>query len=95
MSDAPFDADEQETLFTFPCEFPIKAMGKSGEHLETAVLSIINRHVDDLSETAIKMNASKGGNFTSITITITAQSKAQLDGIYIELTACEHVLYAL
>ncbi|MDH5472512.1 MAG: DUF493 domain-containing protein [Gammaproteobacteria bacterium] len=87
--------NEEDTLFAFPCEFPIKAMGKSGPELEGAVLAIINRHVPDLSEGAIKLNASKGGNYTSITITITAQSKAHLDGIYYELTACEHVLFAL
>ncbi len=86
---------EDETLFEFPCEFPIKAMGKSGPALELAVLEIINRHVPDLTEGAIRLNASKGGNYTSITITITAQSKSHLDGIYMELTQCEHVLYAI
>lgn len=85
----------EETLFEFPCEFPIKAMGKSGADLESAVLDIINRHVPDLSEGAVKMTESKGGKYTSITITITAQSKAHLDGIYLELTSCEHVLYAI
>ena len=86
---------EQETLFDFPCEFPIKAMGKSGPDLEIAVLEIINRHVPDLAEGAVRLNASKGGNYTSITITINAQSKAHLDAIYMELTRCEHVLYAI
>ena len=86
---------EEETLFEFPCEFPIKAMGKSGEALETAVMAIIHRHVPDLCESAVKMNESSGGKFVSITITITAQSKDHLDGIYLELTACEHVLYAI
>jgi len=88
-------ANEEETLFEFPCEFPVKAMGKSGEQLEAAVMDIINRHVSDLSEGAVKMNESSGGKFVSITITITAQSKAHLDGIYYELTACEHVLFAI
>ncbi|MCW8956430.1 MAG: DUF493 domain-containing protein [Gammaproteobacteria bacterium] len=86
---------EEETLFEFPCEFPIKAMGKSGPALEVAVLEIINRHVLDLPEGAVRLVESKGGKYTSITITITAQSKAHLDGIYMELTDCEHVLYAL
>ena len=86
---------EEESLFDFPCEFPIKAMGKSGMTLEAAVMEIIHRHVEDLGEGAVKMNESKGGKFVSITITITAQSKAHLDGIYYELTACEHVLFAL
>ena len=86
---------EEETLFDFPCEFPIKAMGKTGDQLETAVLEIINRHVPDLPEGAVKFATSKGGKYTSITITITAQSKQHLDGIYLDLTSCEHVLYAI
>ena len=86
---------EEETLFEFPCEFPIKAMGRTGPELELAVLEIINRHVPDLPEGAVRLAASKGGKYTSITITITAQSKAHLDGIYLELTHCEHVLYAI
>jgi hypothetical protein len=89
------DSTEQETLFEFPCQFPIKAMGKSGEVFEAAVIEIVNRHVEELPEGAVKLGASKGGNYTSITITITAHSKAQLDAIYMELTSCEHVLYAL
>ncbi|MFW2371999.1 MAG: YbeD family protein [Gammaproteobacteria bacterium] len=86
---------EEETLFEFPCEFPIKAMGKTGPELELAVLEIITRHVPDLSEGAMRLAESRGGKYTSITITITAQNKAHLDGIYMELTACEHVLYAI
>jgi putative lipoic acid-binding regulatory protein len=87
--------DEEETLFEFPCEFPIKAMGKTGPELEMAVFEIIHRHVPDLPEGAVKMNTSKGGKYTSITITVKAQSKAHLDGIYLDLTRCEHVLYAI
>ncbi|MDH5766198.1 MAG: DUF493 domain-containing protein [Gammaproteobacteria bacterium] len=92
MSD---NSNEEETLFEFPCEFPIKAMGRSGPELESAVLDIMHRHVPDLTEGSVKLTASKGGKFTSITVTITAQSKAHVDGIYLELTACEHVLFAI
>jgi len=87
--------DEQETLFKFPCEFPIKAMGKTGDELEVAVLEIINRHVEDLAEGAVKFTQSSNGKFTSITITFTAHSKDHLDKIYIDLTACDHVLYCI
>jgi len=87
--------EEGETLLEFPCDFPIKAMGLSCDELEIAVLDIINRHVDDLSEGALRMKPSKNGKYTAITVTITAHSKQQLDNIYIELTACEHVSIAL
>ena len=86
---------EGETLLEFPCEFPVKAMGLTCDELEMAVIEIINRHVDDLTEGALRMRPSKTGKYTAITITITAQSKQQLDNIYIDLSACEHVTIAL
>ncbi len=87
--------DDGETLLEFPCEFPIKAMGLACDELEVAVIEIINRHVEDLGEGALSMRPSKNGKYTAITITITARSKQQLDAIYIDLTACEHVSIAL
>ena len=86
---------EGETLLEFPCEFPVKAMGLTCDSLEISVIEIINRHVDNLSEGALRMKPSKNGKYTAITITITAHSKQQLDNIYIELTACEYVSMAL
>ena len=87
--------EEGETLLKFPCEFPVKAMGLACDELEIAVIEIINRHVDNLAEDALTMRPSKNGKYTAITITITAHSKQQLDAIYMELTACEHVSIAL
>lgn len=84
-----------ETLLEFPCDFPIKAMGLACDEFEIAVIEIINRHVEYLAEDALKMKPSKTGKYTAITITITASSKQQLDAIYIDLTACEHVSIAL
>ena len=86
---------EGETLLEFPCEFPIKAMGLTCDALEISVIEIINHHVYHLSEGALSMRPSKTGKITAITITITAHSKLQLDNIYIDLTACEHVTMAL
>lgn len=86
---------EGETLLKFPCEFPVKAMGLTCDELEISVIEIVNRHVENLPENALKMKPSKNGKYTAITITITAHSKDQLDAIYIDLTACEHVSIAL
>lgn len=87
--------EEGETLLEFPCEFPVKAMGLACVELEAAVIEIINRHVDDLGEGAVTMKPSRNGKYTAITINVTAQSKQQLDSIYMELTACEYVSIAL
>lgn len=87
--------ENTDELFNFPCEFPIKIMGRCDCELESLVVEIINRHVDDLSENAVKTRSSGQGNFISITITVTARSREQLDNIYLELTAREEVLMAL
>ena len=87
--------EDGETLLEFPCEFPIKAMGLACDEFEIAVIEIINRHVENLGEGALTMKPSRNGKYTAITIRITAHSKDQLDAIYMDLTACEHVSIAL
>jgi len=87
--------EDEESLLKFPCEFPIKAMGKATPELEIAVLEIMNRHVPDLGEGSVKTRESRNGNYISITVTIQARSRDQLDAIYMELTSCEHIVFAI
>ncbi len=86
---------EQETLLEFPCAFPIKAMGQDDGAFETLVVELVRKHAPDLGEGAVASRASQGGKYLSVTVTVTATSREQLDNIYRELTACEQVLYAL
>ncbi len=87
--------EDEESLLKFPCEFPIKAMGKATPELEIAVLEIMHRHVPDLGEGSVKTRESRNGNYLSITVTIQARSRDQLDAIYMELTSCEHIVFAI
>lgn len=87
--------NHQETALEFPCNFPIKAMGHARGNFELTVLEIVRRHAPDLSDNAFKSRFSSNGKYLSVTITVRAQSKQQLDAIYMDLTACEHVLMAL
>lgn len=85
----------EETLLEFPCQFPIKAMGKSGGNLEITVVEIISRHAPESRKHSVKTKPSKDGNYLSITVTIEATSKQQLDAIYQDLVDHPHVLYAI
>jgi putative lipoic acid-binding regulatory protein len=87
--------EENDELFNFPCDFPIKIMGRCDCELETLVVQVINRHVADLSENAVTTRPSGKGNFISVTVIVKATSREQLDNIYRELTAREEVLMAL
>ncbi len=85
--------NSEETLLEFPCEFPIKAMGSDLDGFETLVVSLVQKHCNEVSR--VHSRASKNGNFISVTVTITASSKQQIDSIYYELTGHESVLMAL
>jgi putative lipoic acid-binding regulatory protein len=86
---------EEDTIMEFPCQFPIKAMGKAEDDFDILIVGIIRKHIADLSENAVKSRLSKEGKFISVTVTVTAESKQQLDNIYLELTSHEKVLWAL
>lgn len=88
-------SDPQETLMTFPCRFPIKAMGPAGRGLEAVVVEIVSRHAEGVDETAITVRESRGGKWIAVTLTFEAHSKPQLDAIYQELSAHELVAWAL
>jgi uncharacterized protein len=84
-----------ESLLEFPCDFPIKAMGQTLDNFDTLVVGIIRKHVPDLSDTTVRSRLSRSGRYVSVTVTIRATSREQLDNIYMELTANEQVLVAL
>ena len=86
---------KEESLLTFPCEFPIKVMGRSSETFETEVVGIVRKHTPDLSEDAVTSRASGKGNYIAVTVIVSATSKEQLDNIYLELNAHEDVMMTL
>ena len=84
-----------EFLIEFPCAFPVKAMGRNEDAFEQTVVEIVRRHAPDLGEGAVTTNASRNGRFLSVTVTVNATDREQLDAIYHDLTACAAVLMAL
>jgi putative lipoic acid-binding regulatory protein len=78
---------EQETLLEFPCDFPLKIMGETREGLAEAIVEIVRQHVPDFDAAKVEMRASSGGKYISLTCTVTATSKPQLDDLYRALTA--------
>ncbi len=70
-------------------------MGRDDGEFRERVIEIVKMHVADLDQQQIYVAPSRNGNFISVTITITAVSRDQLDAIYMDLTACEQVMMAL
>ena len=80
-------ASYKDTLLEFPCDFPLKIMGKAHDDLAQAVLTIVTRHAPEFDGATMEMRSSSGGNYLSLTCTVIATSKPQLDALYMELTA--------
>ncbi|MBL8421608.1 MAG: DUF493 domain-containing protein, partial [Dechloromonas sp.] len=60
---------------------------KAEDELAQTVLEIVTRHAPDFDGARMEMRASSGGNYLSLTCTVVATSKPQLDALYMDLTA--------
>ena len=63
--------------------------------MRAIVVEIVGRHAPALDPEAVRVRPSRGGRWLAVTVTIEAQSRAQLDAIYQDLTAHASVLWAL
>ena len=62
-------------------------MGKAEDNLAQAVADIVTRHAPGFDAATMEMRASSGGRYVSLTCTVVATSKPQLDALYMELTS--------
>ncbi len=81
------------SLLDFPCDFPLKIMGKTQPGFAQAVIEVVKRHAPDFDPATVEMRPSRENNFLSITTTIKATSQQQLDALYREL--CDHPMVQL
>jgi uncharacterized protein len=82
-------------LLQFPCDFPIKIMGRATDEFRTRAREIVERHAGAVPEERVSERLSRDGNFLALTYNIRASSRPQLDDLYRELTANEAVLVVL
>lgn len=76
------------SLLDFPCEFPIKVMGRKAPGFAQSVTEIVRRHAPDFDPATVEMRPSRQGRYLSVTCVLRATSRAQLDALYQEL--CDH-----
>jgi hypothetical protein len=86
---------KQQSLLTFPCVFPIKIMGRREDGFAQTMLDMVLRHAPDFHPETMEMRTSKNGRYLSLTVTLSARSRAQLDALYFELSKHPMVLMVL
>ena len=81
-------ADADATALAFPCDFPIKVMGRKAPGFAQTVSDIVRRHAPGFDPGTIEMRPSRQGKYLSVTCVVHATSREQLDALYQEL--CDH-----
>ena len=85
----------EASLLEFPCDLPVKVLGRNEEHFRVAADTIVRTHYRDLEEQQIAEQLSRSGSFLSLTFTVRAESRDQVDALYRELTASDDILLVL
>lgn len=84
-----------ESLLEFPCDFPIKVMGRKAAGFREVIVALVEAHAGTLDADRVSLRESRDGNFVALTIMLRAESQAQLDAIYSALSEHDQVLMAL
>ena len=91
----PNDTPERLNLLDFPCEFPIKIMGKRVDEFAQTIGELIQTFAPDFDVSTMEMRPSSSGKYLGLTCTVIATSQEQLDDIYRALTSHPLVSVAL
>ncbi len=77
---------DEQSLMQFPCDFPIKIIGKNSPVFLSEITAIVRKHFPTTADAAIRHSASQQSHYLAITATIRAHDQASLDALYQELT---------
>ena len=88
-------SENDDSLFEFPCRFPVKAMGRDAEGFPAHVMELVAAEVGTIAHEDVQIRPSRGGRFLSVTVTFVAESREQLDAVYRNLTSSERILFVL
>jgi putative lipoic acid-binding regulatory protein len=84
-----------DALIEYPVEFPIKVMGRTQPGFAQQMLAVVKKHAPDFDEATVGMRPSREGKYLSLTFTINATSRQQLDALYQDLSDHPMVQMAL
>ena len=84
-----------ESLIVYPSDFPIKIMGITQDAFAQTIVDLVMLHDPDFHAGKMEMRPSSNGNYLSLTVTIRATSREQLDNLYRALSSHHMVKFVL
>ena len=86
---------ELDSIIDYPIDFPIKVMGLNRPEFTAAMTTLVLRHAPDFDPDTIEARPSREARYLSLTMTIRATSREQLDALYREMSDHPMVTMAL
>ena len=83
----------ESSLLEFPCELPIKVLGRNEAAFRDTAMAIVRAHYGE--EHRVAEQLSREGAYLSLTITVRAESREQIDAVYNDLVAAPQVMIVL
>lgn len=84
-----------DSVIAYPLEFPIKVMGLNAPAFRPAMVAIFRKHAPDFDDATTEVRSSREAKYLSLTMSIMAVSREQLDALYGELSDHPMVTMAL
>ena len=86
---------ENQPELQYPILFPLKVIGLDEPDFEDFVVEIVRRHVPELLEENIISRLSNEKKYRSVSFEFIAESRAQMDALYAELSGHKRILMIL
>ena len=86
-------SSSDESPLQFPADVPVKVFGRNDAEFRAAAVEIIEKHFGKAY--TVTEVASRQAAYVSLTVTVRAESRAQLDALYQDFVASAQVLMAL
>ena len=84
-----------ESLLTFPCELPIKVVGRNSAAFRDVTSTIVRKHYADIAVARTSEQSSRNGAYVSLTFVVRAESREEVDALYRELTSMDEIVMVL
>ena len=82
-----------ESLLKFPTDLPVKVFGRNDADFRVAAVEIVEKHFGKAY--TITEVESRQAAYVSLTFTVRAESRAQVDALYQDFVSSSQVLMAL
>ena len=76
-----------DSLIEYPSDFPIKVMGQMHDDFAQTLVDVVVRHDPTFHAGKMDMRPSAKGTYLSLTVTVRATSREQLDNLYRALSS--------